>query len=155
MSLQTYYGSIPNQVTDNGDGTYSVIEATGDTSNDAVAWSNSLRDYGPKYMSEEFQKKVTLPTSSGDGQKLAEDVNSQYAKATFPMVKLTKEQYTDLGMISSDITSYVESKYAHWVVNGGVEKEWDGYIAQLKEMGMDKMVSYYLDAYDYYKSTNK
>ena len=125
------------------------------SSNDAVAWSNSLRDYGPKYMSEEFQKKVTLPTSSGDGQKLAEDVNSQYAKATFPMVKLTKEQYTDLGMISSDITSYVESKYAHWVVDGGVEKEWDSYIAQLKEMGMDKMVSYYLDAYDYYKSTNK
>lgn len=155
VSLQTYYGSIPDQVTDNGDGTYSVIEATGDTSNDAVAWSNSLRDYGPKYMSEEFQKKVTLPTSSGDGQKLAEDVNSQYAKATFPMVKLTKEQYTDLGMISSDITSYVESKYAQWVVNGGVEKEWDGYIAQLKEMGMDKMVSYYLDAYDYYKSTSK
>ena len=28
-------------------------------------------------------------------------------------------------------------------------------LSQLKEMGMDKMVSYYLDAYDYYKSTNK
>jgi len=34
------------------------------------------------------------------GQKLAEDVNSQYAKATFPMVKLTKEQYVYLQLFS-------------------------------------------------------
>lgn len=50
-SMQTFYGSISDGcITDNGDGTYDVNEPEDGSSLDTSAWSNSLRDFGPKYM---------------------------------------------------------------------------------------------------------
>ena len=114
------------------------------------AWAYSLRDYGPKYVSKEFQEKFVLPTEGGDGLKLSTDVNAEYAIATFPIVKFTEEQASKVGMYSTNLTSYVESKYAEWVVKGGVDAQWDEYIATLKKMGVDEMMKLTMEAYDYY-----
>ena len=29
---------------------------------------------------------------------------------------------------------------AHWVVDGGIEEEWDSYLKQLKDMGVEELV---------------
>ena len=52
--MQTFYGSIPDQIQDNGDGTYDVLVPSDGSSLDTSAWSNSLRDFGPKYMNRGF-----------------------------------------------------------------------------------------------------
>ena len=39
---------IGSQITDNGDGTYNVDVPSDGSSLDTSAWSNSLRDFGPK-----------------------------------------------------------------------------------------------------------
>lgn len=150
VAVQSYYGSIPEQIQDNGDENYTLLPPEGDDSYDYTAWANSLRDYGPKYVSEEFQEKFTLPTDGGDGLKLATDVNAEYAIATFPIVKYTEEQASKVGMYATNLTSYVESQYAHWVVDGGVEEEWDEYIATLEKMGVQEYIKMTLEAYDYY-----
>ena len=150
VTLQTYYGSIPEQIQDNGDGTYTLLPPEGDLSYDVTAWSNSLRDYGPKYMSDEFAEKVTLPTEGGDGKKLAEDLNAEYARPTFPMVKYKEEDVSKMGTLATNINAYVESQYAHWVVDGGIEKEWDSYLKQLEDMGVQEMIDIHLEAYEYY-----
>lgn len=63
----------------NGDGTYEVLVPTDGSSLDTSAWSNSMRDFGPKYMNPEFYDKVSLPADQGDGIKLSEDaVNGKY-----------------------------------------------------------------------------
>jgi putative aldouronate transport system substrate-binding protein len=48
----------------------------------------------------------------------------------------------------------VKEKRAKWIVSGGVDQEWDSYIAQLKSIGLDKMVKIYQDAYDRYKKNS-
>ena len=145
VTLQTYYATIGEFVIDNGDGTYTV------NCNSSDAWSNSLRDYGPKYMSEEFEKNVILDPASEDGQKMAEDyINAPYATGTFPTLKYTADQLNNIATLASDIYSYVEGQYAHWVVDGGIEEEWDAYLDQLEQMGVNELIAIHEDAYQYY-----
>lgn len=150
VSLQTYYGSIPDQISDNGDGTYSLLEPEDGTSLDTSAWSYSMRDFGPKYMTDEFAANVILPTTQGDGVKLAGDINAEFATNTFPVVKYTEDQVNEMNMLTTDLYSYVETQYAHWVTEGGIDEEWDSYIEQLNVMGLEKVVEIQKDAYAAY-----
>lgn len=154
VSLQTYYGSIPDQVADKGDGTYEVLLPADGTTLDTSAWSYSMRDFGPKYMTEEFQKNVILPDSQGDGVKLAQDeTNAKYASdIAFPVVSYTTEQLTTLASLTTDINDYASAQYAHWVVDGGIEEEWDAYLAQLDQMGLQDVLAIHNDAYAAYKA---
>ena len=157
VSLQTYYGSIPDQVEDKGDGTYEVLIPADGTTLDTSAWSFSMRDFGPKYMTEEFQEKVILPDSQGDGVKLAQDAtNAPYASdIAFPVVSYTADQLATLASLSTDINDYASAQYAHWVVDGGIDQEWDAYLAQLDQMGLQDILAIHNDAYAAYKEIVK
>lgn len=157
VSLQTYYGSIPDQVADKGDGTYEVLLPSDGTTLDTSAWSYSMRDFGPKYMTEEFQSKVILPESQGDGVKLAQDeVNAEYAsEIAFPVVSYTADQLATLAGLTTDINDYASAQYAHWVVDGGIDEEWDAYLAQLNQMGLQDVLAIHNDAYAAYKEIVK
>lgn len=155
-SLQTYYGSIPDQISENADGTYTVLEPADDASADLSAWTNSFRDFGPKYMVPDFEEKVILLESNGDGIKLKDDeVNREYVKDTYPVVSYTTDQLLEMATLSTDINEYVNSKYAQWVVDGGIEDEWDDYLEQLENMGLSKLIDIHQDAYDVYMETAK
>ncbi|MBQ9307906.1 MAG: extracellular solute-binding protein [Clostridia bacterium] len=153
-SLQTYYGSIGDgKIAKNDDGTYEVLLPAEDSgiNLDTSCWTFSFRDHGPKYMNEEFESKVILPTTEGDGIKLADDaVNAAYVRDTFPVVAYTAEELDELAFLSPDITSYANQQYAHWVTEGGVDEEWDAYIAQLNQMGLEDLVNIHLGAYARY-----
>ena len=154
-SLQTFYGSIPDQIQDNGDGTYDVLVPSDGSSLDTSAWSNSMRDFGPKYMNPEFYDKVSLPADQGDGIKLAEDaINGKYIADDnvigFPMVKYTDEELTQLTTLGTDIYKYVEAQFAHWVVDGGIDEEWDAYLKQLDSMGLQDLMNIQNGAYEAY-----
>ena len=44
----------------------------------------------------------------------------------------------------------MEAQYAHWVVDGGIEEEWDAYLEQLDAMGLQDLVKAQTDAYNAY-----
>ena len=151
-SLQTYYGSIGDgKISDNGDGTYTVLVPSDGTSLDTSCWTFSFRDHGPKYMNAEFESSIILPEDQGDGIKLRDDaVNNMYGRDNFPVCSYTEEQLSRLAVLSTDIKNYVEQMYAHWVVDGGIDEEWDAYVSQLNAMGLTEYISIYEDAYQFY-----
>lgn len=154
-SLQTYYGSISDgKIQANDDGTYEVLVPEDGSSLDTSAWSFSMRDFGPKYMNEEFYDKVTLPADQGDGIKLAEDpINEEYIVTTFPVCAYTEEQTQRLASLTTNIYGYCESQYSHWVVDGGIDEEWDAYLQQLDAMGVQEYISIQVDAYNAYQES--
>lgn len=89
VGVQTYYGSIPDQIKENEDGTYELVPPSDkDISYDYVAWSNSLRDFGPKYVSQAFQDAFILPADGGDGEKLQmESLYKDCVMSNFPVVQ--------------------------------------------------------------------
>ena len=48
-----------------------------------------------------------------------------------------------------------EAQYAHWVVDGGIEEEWDSYLKQLKDMGVEELVKIQETAYEAYQENMK
>ncbi len=159
VALQTFYGSIPDYITDNG-GTYHVEKPSDGSSLDTSAWSNSLRDFGPKFMNPEFYDKITLPEDQGDGIKLSEDaVNAKYVTTDknvgFPVVQYTEEELAKLAQLGTDIYKYCEAQYAHWVVDGGIEEEWDAYLQQLNNMGLQELIGIQENAFNFYKEAMK
>lgn len=155
-SVQTFYGTIGSQLSDNGDGTYTLLIPEDGTSLDTSAWSNSMRDFGPKYMAPEFYDKVILPTDQGDGVKLAQDeVNAKYVTTDhntgLPLLQYTEDELARITTIGTDIYQYAEAMYAHWVVDGGIDDEWDAYIEQLNAMGLEELVAIHTTAYDAYR----
>ena len=53
-------------------------------------------------------------------------------------------------MLATDIISYVETTGARWVYEGGIEEEWDDYVAQLNQMGLERLMEIRQAALDRY-----
>lgn len=155
--LQSYFGSIPECLQKNEDGTYEVLApADGTTGFDMWHYNNGIRSVGPLYVSQETQDKVILNVNGGDGKKLAVDSEyyAQYYKTesncAMPYVRLNAEQIDTVTKLKTDIKDFCNAKYAHWVVDGGIDEEWDAYVEQLSAMGLDTYTGIYTDAYNAY-----
>lgn len=149
-SIQMYFGSIPEHVEyDAANDTYTIKETEGEVLN---AWPYALVDNAPLYASAALHEKTNVPQDSV--KRLAED--QVYAdnrpEEYYPVVKFDMETVEELTFIKTDMYKLVDEKMASWVVNGGIEEEWDSYIEQLESMGLNEMRQIYQDAYDAFKA---
>lgn len=68
----------------------------------------------------------------------------------YPNVFMSQEGSEVLAQCETGIKQYAEQKKAEWILNGGVEKEWDSYLQKLDQLGLKKYLEIkqkYLDAY--------
>ena len=150
-SIQNFWGGIGNVITKHDDGTYTLNDPPEGTSADAWYWDSSLRDFGPKYVSSEFEKNVKLSTESGDGKKVEDSKIAEDTVTTpYPNVMFTNEENEERPTLTTDIDKYVESTRAKWITEGGIDEEWDAYVEQLNAMGLERLIQIYTDAYDRY-----
>ena len=47
-----------------------------------------------------------------------------------------------LSAIETDFFAYIKRKRAEWIANGGVEKEWNEYLAELDRLRTTRVVRY-------------
>lgn len=152
-SIQTFYGSFGVGVEKGEDGTYTVLAPQGGESADTYAWINSLRDFGPKYVADGFNDKVSYAAENGDASKLAlDETMKQYATEAYPNVSYTADQLSVLSTLYTDISAYVTATQATWVTEGGIEEGWDTYIDTLNQMKFEDFMQIMNDAYDNYQS---
>ncbi|GIP40202.1 ABC transporter substrate-binding protein [Paenibacillus sp. J31TS4] len=64
----------------------------------------------------------------------------------------TVEDSDRLSVLDTDITGYVKKKQSQWVIDGNIDAEWDGYLAQLKKSGLDEFIQIYQRTYDRFQS---
>lgn len=62
--------------------------------------------------------------------------------------RFTLDEIEELNLIQLDLTNYVFRTEAAWISEGGVEEQWDSYLAQLKRLGMDRYVELYQTAFN-------
>ena len=86
---------------------------------------------------------------------MEDEVNAKYVtddvNVGYPMVQYTDDELSRMTTIGTDIYQYVEAQYAHWVVDGGIDEEWDSYLSQLDAMGLQELLTIQRDAYAAYK----
>jgi putative aldouronate transport system substrate-binding protein len=66
----------------------------------------------------------------------------------YPPVVFTQKQTSRLAALSTDIMGYTNKTLAKWVVDGGIDQEWDAYVKKVKDMNSDELVKIYQEALD-------
>ena len=74
------------------------------------------------------------------------------ADEMYPNVFFTGDEIEEIGVLQTDIDSYVAQKYAGWIVEGGVEDEWDSFQKKLQDMNVERYIQIYKDAYARYSA---
>lgn len=90
-------------------------------------------------------------------QERLDDLNNfwfEYVESTeyFPSVVYTAEEIEVINDKLSDIKAMTEEKVAHWLKDGGIEDEWDQYLADLDSMGLQDVIGAWQAAYDRYQA---
>jgi putative aldouronate transport system substrate-binding protein len=87
------------------------------------------------------------------------DINTIYAPylwpENYPQVFLSADELTKITRIQVDLDKLVKQKRSGWMLNGGIEKEWDGYLGELKKIGLDDALKIWQAALDRYKAQSK
>ncbi|UXN31885.1 ABC transporter substrate-binding protein [Glutamicibacter sp. M10] len=111
---------------------------------------------GPKANTAENFKTVVAPEPrAAERQKVVNEFYKPFAgNEGYPAVPLSNDELQEISTVETDAASLVEQKVAKWIVTGGIEDEWDEYVAQLQSVGVDRMVEVYQTALDRYKSNS-
>ena len=68
----------------------------------------------------------------------------------YPNVFMSQEDSELLAQYETGIKQYAEQKKAEWILNGGIEEEWQDYLKKMDDLGLQKYLEIkqsYLDAY--------
>lgn len=152
-SIQNFWGAIGTVINKTDDGTYVLNDPPEGTSADAWYWDQSLRDFGPKYVSKDFESKIKLSSDSGDGLKLEiSKLAEEHITKPYPKVFNTEEEIEELATLETDLNKFVEITRAQWIIEGGIDEGWDNYVDQLKAMGLEEFIKIRQEAFDRYQS---
>lgn len=152
-SIQNFWGAIGTVIDKDASGNYTLLDPPEGTAAAAWYWEQSLRDFGPKYVTDELNDKLQLSTESGDGLKLElAKMGDDYIGTPFPAVMYTAEEMEELATIETDTGKYIEEMQALWITDNShdVDAEWDQYLEQLRAMNFDRLVEIKTNAYNRY-----
>jgi len=74
------------------------------------------------------------------------------ANEQFPSIMLSAEELDRIRFIEADINSLIAESFARWIVAGGIEQEWDTYVANLQNIGIDDFMAVWQEALDRYNA---
>lgn len=154
MSLYLYYGSEGIGIQTEEDGSYTILESTDpEYDQDLWKWYNAPADFGPVGVLAETEEKVNDPSGYYSERVEMGNIYDPYLlpdEDIYPLVKFEKADQDELTLLKTDITKFVDQKHAQWVTTGGIEEEWDSYLAELDKMGLPRMIEIYQAGYDAY-----
>lgn len=148
-NLQVQMG---NHVRKREDGKYEIIKAYNlDDPNEPKIKNGSMFWAMTPEIVDKFVEEPAQMKEKFELDKIYENFHPE-KEAHYPNVFFTNEEAARLADFSVDINTYAEGRYAHWMVNGGIDEEWDSYVEKLNNMKLDEMLKIYQDAYDRYES---
>lgn len=151
-SLQIDQGLLGITLTKTSDGRYDYLPLP-----EGKTFAEMIHDYSPGNngvggVTMEIASKLNLNanlTERAELDKFFEPYNVP-DENVFPSVYFTIEEVEQISALETDIKAFVDQSYANWIVNGGIEKEWDSYLATLKNMKVDQYIAIYSGAYERY-----
>lgn len=111
--------------------------------------NNSRINFMTMSNSKRLVSKTPVFTEKGEYDKLFE---GHFSKDVYPNVFFSLDEAQMIATIGNDINTYANSMYAKWIINGGIDKEWDSYVKKLNDMGLNDLLAAYQSAYDRYQS---
>ena len=153
-SMQAIYGPIGVYWDEEPDenGCYSMRELKeGETAGELKSKSELL---GPtEQLTEDYGTYYYLEDRAQERLNDLESFWFNYVDSTeyYPSVTYTADEIEVINDKLSDIKALTEEKVSHWLRDGGIEEEWDQYLQDLDNMGLQEVVGAWQAAYDRYQ----
>lgn len=150
--LQAYYGAYGVSLIENEDGSISFTFPEGQTM-DNWKWTNGMSDRFVGWVSDEMEDRLVFEGwayENGLG-KLQTDERYQpyiHEEYVYPPVVLGADEADEAASIYADIESITNTFTAQWIADGGVEEQWEEYLAELERAGLSRWLELYQEAYD-------
>lgn len=160
MSMQVLFGDFETNVVKADDTTYEVLPPADGTSDPSTwKWTSSLADAGPLWIRSGLD--VTLPTDLAEAVEQSEPLQEAVANVdpdedVFPpYIKMSAADLSTLALNNTTILNLTQTKFAEWVTGGGVEEQWDDYVAQLSAAGLDQNIELHQQYYDDFRASEE
>jgi putative aldouronate transport system substrate-binding protein len=142
-SLEIYLGA--DNLDWQSDGRIRVIEGGNDK------WVYSLGDLCGVYVTDSMNSRLIFTVEESmirDKERLSQYFPREY----FPYgtVSMRPEESDELAILRTDIQSFALQQTAKWISEGGVEREYTGFVRQLNNMGLPRMIEIYQGIYNRY-----
>jgi putative aldouronate transport system substrate-binding protein len=107
-------------------------------------------------LKDDFGKVVDMEPRAKERLDILDKYYRPYAeKENYPQVFFNEEDTKQVNQLQTDITQFVNQKQAHWLQDGGIDKEWDSYVKQLDQMGLPELMKLYQKGLDQFNKNNK
>lgn len=161
VSMQVLFGSIGKNIKDNGDGTYAVLPPEDKAMDPGTwKWTSSWADNGAMYIADSL--KLTLGTDMQaidkqmtDLKPVIDGIDKENDVLPLMFMKYSTDDNVTIGTNNTSIMNIVLSKWAQWITDGGIEKDWDSYVDSCKKAGIDQNIKIVQKTYDEYKGSSK
>ena len=152
VALQYAFGALDSGTKLYDDGTMEILKAPEGYTDNEWKHKRCVTESGfPGWLSDDFVQNKLRP---GDNEAYVKITDNDFYRPYFkpernyPPIFFDDETAEELSTLKADISSYVEQSYAKWVVDGGIDEQWDDYIATLNKMGLERMIEIYQREYD-------
>ncbi len=155
MSIQVLFGDIGPNIEKTGENSYKVLPAEDGTDPSTWKWTSTLADNGPMWIRDEIE--VELPTdlqeATDESVPLQPAIdNMTIEEDVYPglFIKMSKEDLNAMTLVNTTLMNTAMTKFAEWVTSGGIDEQWDSYVATVQESGVDQNIATMQKYYDDY-----
>lgn len=156
VSVQVLWGALDSNVEKTGEDSYAVLPPADDTLDPSTwKWTTTLADAGPFWIRDTIE--VELPADIEEANVQSEPLQGAFSNIDpetdiypFKYVKLSAEDRNTIALNNTTILNLAMTKFGEWITAGGVEEQWDDYVAQLENAGLPQNIEIYQRYYDEY-----
>lgn len=154
VAMESFFGPLDVTIEKGADGAYTPIPQP-----EGMTEQEFRLQYAPVFNGiyaipqSTFEKEYTnLAVSVYEKNVvLNKELYAPYQTANYyPKLYFTPEEVEKISAIKTGLQDYVAEMTADWMLNGGIEDDWDSYLKELKNMGLDEYLSIHQTAYDRY-----
>jgi putative aldouronate transport system substrate-binding protein len=159
VSMQVLFGSIGPNIKDNGDGSYSVLPPADPKMDPGTwKWTSTMADAGPMYIADSLNLKLgkDMQEVLTQSEPLKNALEVDPKKDVFPgmFIKYTTQDNNTMSLNNTNVMNLANTRFAKWVIKGGVESEWDNYVKENQKAGLEQNIEIMQKYYDDYMSKN-
>lgn len=132
----------------NADGeTFSRVDKPAEMSKGEWEWAPGVNI--PHYiLFESFDKRVGFQGFDLEKQGLCNALEPYLTEQVVNVpVSFTTEEIDRLNRLETELITYVDEMKARWVIQGGVEADWNGYVKKLETLGLQEYLDIHNAAY--------
>lgn len=150
INFQNNYGIVSSERREDG----TIVSLSPPEGVDSTAWVRTDCFMGDalRFRLEKWSANVERDPKSNAGLRnqfmdklLPHRTNYIPSTLLFP-----EEDQIRINELETELENVVRNKYATWIIEGGVEDEWDAYLAELDRLGIEELVDIYQRSYDHW-----